>query len=95
MAPIAPLANARPPLLAQALNDIGLKTVLMGTGQTGLMQGAKYGVAMDAVPSQFCSGELEGQILAAARAEQPDVILIEGQISITLGVIQHLIKNSS
>ena len=66
-------------VLAAALNAKGIKTVLIGTGQTGLMQGAKYGVAMDAVPPQFCCGELEAAIVAASNAEQPDVILIEGQ----------------
>ncbi len=66
-------------VLARVLNAKGIKTVLVGTGQTGLMQGAKYGVAMDAVPPQFCCGELEGAIVAASEAEQPDVILIEGQ----------------
>lgn len=66
-------------VLARALNEKGIKTVLVNTGQTGLMQGAKYGVAMDAVPPQFCCGELEGAIVAASEAEQPDVILIEGQ----------------
>ncbi len=66
-------------VLARALNAKGINTVLVGTGQTGLMQGAKYGVAMDAVPPQFCCGELEGAIVAASEAEQPDVILIEGQ----------------
>lgn len=66
-------------VLAKALNAKGVKTVLIGTGQTGLMQGAKFGVAMDAVPPQFCCGELEGAIVAASDAEQPDIILIEGQ----------------
>lgn len=66
-------------VLAHSLNAKGIKTVLVGTGQTGLMQGAKYGVTMDAVPPQFCCGELEGAIVAASEAEQPDVILIEGQ----------------
>lgn len=66
-------------VLARALNAKGIKAVLIGTGQTGLMQGAKYGIAMDAVPPQFCCGELEGAIVAASEAEQPDVILIEGQ----------------
>ncbi|MCK0166404.1 DUF1611 domain-containing protein [Jannaschia sp. S6380] len=66
-------------VMARALNAKGIKTVLVGTGQTGLMQGAKYGVALDAVPPQFCCGELEGTIIAASEAEQPDVILIEGQ----------------
>lgn len=66
-------------VLAKVLNARGIKTVLVGTGQTGLMQGAKYGIAMDAVPPQFCCGELERVIVAASRGEEPDVILIEGQ----------------
>ncbi len=66
-------------ILARALNDSGVKTVLVGTGQTGLIQGARYGVALDAVPSQYCSGELEATILEAFEGENPDVIIIEGQ----------------
>jgi uncharacterized NAD-dependent epimerase/dehydratase family protein len=66
-------------LLAKALNAQGIKTILIGTGQTGLMQGARYGIAMDALPPQFCCGELEGAIISASNNEQPDVILIEGQ----------------
>lgn len=66
-------------ILAKALNALGIKTVLVGTGQTGLMQGAKYGIAMDALPPQFCCGELERVIVEAAGVEDPDVILIEGQ----------------
>ncbi len=50
-------------ILTQALLDQGLKAVMVGTGQTGLMQGARYGVALDAVPTQFCAGELEATIL--------------------------------
>ena len=66
-------------VLAKALNERGINTVLVGTGQTGLMQGAKYGIAMDAVPPQFCCGELERVIVAASHGDEPDVILIEGQ----------------
>ena len=66
-------------ILTRALNARGVKTVMIGTGQTGLIQGARYGVALDAVPSQFCSGELEAVILEAFDAEHPDVIIIEGQ----------------
>lgn len=66
-------------ILAKALNELGVRTVLVGTGQTGLMQGARYGVALDAVPPQFCCGELERVVVAASEQEQPDVILIEGQ----------------
>lgn len=70
-------------ILARALNAIGLKTVMIGTGQTGLMQGARYGIALDAVPSQFCAGELEATIVEAFENERPDVIIIEGQGSLS------------
>ena len=66
-------------VMTQALLARGLKAVMIGTGQTGLMQGARYGVALDAVPTQFCAGELEATILEAYEAEKPDVIIIEGQ----------------
>ncbi|MEJ1336984.1 MAG: DUF1611 domain-containing protein [Candidatus Sedimenticola sp. (ex Thyasira tokunagai)] len=66
-------------ILTHALNDCGIKAVMIGTGQTGLIQGARYGVALDAVPSQFCAGELEATIVEAFEIENPDVIIIEGQ----------------
>ena len=66
-------------VLTRALNDRGIKAVMIGTGQTGLIQGARYGVALDAVPSQFCAGELEAAIIEAFEAEKPDVIVVEGQ----------------
>ena len=66
-------------VLTRALNDRGIKAVMIGTGQTGLIQGARYGVALDAVPSQFCAGELEATIIEAFEAEKPDVIIVEGQ----------------
>jgi len=66
-------------VLMNALNAAGIKTVMVGTGQTGLMQGARYGVALDAIPSQFCAGEMEAAVIAAFEGEAPDVILVEGQ----------------
>lgn len=66
-------------ILTQALNDRGLKAVMIGTGQTGLIQGARYGIALDAIPSQFCSGEMEATVVEAFEAERPDVIIVEGQ----------------
>ncbi len=43
-------------ILTQALNDRGIKAVMVGTGQTGLIQGARYGVALDAIPSPVLLG---------------------------------------
>ncbi len=66
-------------ILTRALNDRGIKAVMVGTGQTGIMQGARYGVALDAIPCQFCSGEMEATVVEAFEGEHPDVIIIEGQ----------------
>lgn len=66
-------------ILTRALTQRGIKAVMVSTGQTGLIQGARYGVALDAVPSQFCCGELEAAILEASEGEDPDIIIIEGQ----------------
>jgi uncharacterized NAD-dependent epimerase/dehydratase family protein len=66
-------------VLTRALRERGLDTIMVSTGQTGLIQGARYGIALDAIPSQFCSGEMEATVLDAFETEQPDVIVIEGQ----------------
>ncbi len=66
-------------ILVRSLNDRGIKAVFIGTGQTALIQGARYGVALDAIPCQFCSGEIEATVVEVFRAEHPDVIIIEGQ----------------
>lgn len=66
-------------ILAQSLKERGINAVMIGTGPTGLIQGARYGLALDAVPSEFCEGELEAAIIEAFENEDPDVILVEGQ----------------
>lgn len=66
-------------LLVQSLNARGIKAVMVGTGQTTLIQGGKYGVALDALVPQFCSGEVENQVVAAFEGEDPDIIIVEGQ----------------
>lgn len=70
-------------ILTHALNAAGVQTVMVSTGQTGLIQGARYGIALDAIPSQFCAGELEATIVEAFDVEAPDVIIIEGQGSLS------------
>jgi uncharacterized NAD-dependent epimerase/dehydratase family protein len=66
-------------ILTHALNAVGIKTVLVGTGQTSLIQGARYGVALDALPAQFGAGEMEATVVEAFEGEHPDVIIVEGQ----------------
>jgi len=69
--------------LNKTLNNIGIKSVLVATGQTSLMQGAKYGVSTDALISQFLVGEVESSVVSAFKNESPDIILVEGQSAIS------------
>ncbi|WP_150468511.1 DUF1611 domain-containing protein [Francisella sp. SYW-9] len=70
-------------ILVKLFNSSGFKAVMVGTGQTSLIQGAKYGVAIDAIPSQFCIGELEANVVSAFEEERPDIIFVEGQSSLS------------
>lgn len=69
--------------LNKALNTLDIKSVLVATGQTSLMQGALYGVSIDALISQFVIGEIENSIIQAFEHERPDVILVEGQSAVS------------
>ncbi|MGB7086486.1 MAG: DUF1611 domain-containing protein [Phormidesmis sp.] len=69
--------------LNQALKALGIKSILIATGQTNLMQGARYGVSIDALVSQFVIGEIENAVVQAFTAEQPDIILVEGQSAVS------------
>jgi uncharacterized NAD-dependent epimerase/dehydratase family protein len=66
-------------VLTAALNARGIRATMVGTGQTGLIQGARYGVALDAIPCQFCSGEMEAAVVEAFEGDDPQVIIVEGQ----------------
>jgi len=66
-------------IVEQGLQQRGYKTAFIATGQTGLIQGAKYGFAMDAFPLQYMIGELENEIIRASETENPDIIIVEGQ----------------
>jgi uncharacterized NAD-dependent epimerase/dehydratase family protein len=65
--------------LVDALKEEGLKAVFIATGQTGLIQGSKYGAALDVLTSGFATGEVENAILEACENENPDIIIVEGQ----------------
>ena len=70
-------------ILTSALKELGINAIMIGTGQTSLIQGDRYGLTLDTISSQFCAGELEATIIAAFEKEGPDVILIEGQGSLS------------
>ena len=69
-------------LLLEALNKSGISAEMIYTGQTGWMQGAKYGFVLDSVLNDFVSGELEHAIVNCDRETHPDVILIDGQTAL-------------
>jgi uncharacterized NAD-dependent epimerase/dehydratase family protein len=70
-------------ILTDDLNRAGIRAVFVATGQTGLMQGSQYGVPLDAIRGDYMVGELESEIVRAYEEQKPDVIVVEGQGSIS------------
>ncbi|MGH9369102.1 MAG: DUF1611 domain-containing protein, partial [Thermoanaerobaculia bacterium] len=66
-------------MLVEACRGAGLRAEWLYTGQTGWLQGARYGFILDATANDFVSGELEHAVVSCARALSPDVIFLEGQ----------------
>jgi len=66
-------------LIMNACNDAGMNTQMIYTGQTGWLQGGKYGFILDSTLNDFVSGELEHAILTCNEETKPDVIFLEGQ----------------
>ena len=69
-------------MLRQACEASGLKAQMIYTGQTGWLQGGKYGFIFDSTLNDFVSGELENAIVACWKEEKPDFIFLEGQSSL-------------
>lgn len=57
----------------------GINAQMIYTGQTGWLQGGKYGFIFDSTLNDFVSGELENAVLSCAMETNPDIILLEGQ----------------
>ncbi len=69
-------------LLTDALGALGLKSELIGTGQTAWLQGAKFGIILDSLVNDFVAGEIEHAVWSAWTEGSPDVIVLEGQGSL-------------
>jgi len=69
-------------ILVEAMRNAGYKAEMIYTGQTGWMQGAKYGFIFDSTLNDFISGEMEHAVWACYQNEKPDIIFIEGQSSL-------------
>ncbi|MEM6805672.1 MAG: DUF1611 domain-containing protein [Bacteroidota bacterium] len=66
-------------MIMEAGQGAGLNIQMIYTGQTGWLQGGKYGFILDSTLNDFVSGELEQAILSCWKESNPDIILIEGQ----------------
>jgi len=66
-------------MLKQACNAEGMKAEMIYTGQTGWLQGGKYGFIFDSTLNDFVSGELEHAIVSCWKDTQPDILFLEGQ----------------
>ncbi len=66
-------------LITQALVKEGKKAEMIYTGQTGWLQGGKYGFIFDATLNDFISGEIESSLIECYEKENPDFLIIEGQ----------------
>jgi uncharacterized NAD-dependent epimerase/dehydratase family protein len=66
-------------LLTEGCREAGLKAEMIYTGQTGWMQGGRYGFIFDCTPNDFVSGEVEHAIVTCFEEQKPDVMFIEGQ----------------
>jgi uncharacterized NAD-dependent epimerase/dehydratase family protein len=69
-------------VLVEALEEVGLSAELIGTGQTAWMQGARYGLLLDSLISDFMAGEIEHAAWLAWKEQRPDVLVLEGQGSL-------------
>ncbi|OYW81888.1 MAG: hypothetical protein B7Z27_01155 [Sphingobacteriia bacterium 32-37-4] len=66
-------------MLMQACAKENIKAEMIYTGQTGWLQGSKYGFVFDSTLNDFVSGELENAILTCYKEVSPDIIFLEGQ----------------
>ncbi len=69
-------------MLTQACAANGLKGQMIYTGQTGWLQGGKYGFVFDSTLNDFVSGELENAIVRCWKETGADFIFLEGQSSL-------------
>ena len=69
-------------LVKEACMLKGIAAEMIFTGQTGWMQGGKYGFILDSTLNDFVGGELEHAIVSCWKETNPDIILLEGQAAL-------------
>ncbi len=66
-------------MIKQACEKENIDAQMIFTGQTGWLQGGKYGFIFDSTLNDFISGELENAIVTCWKETKAEVIFIEGQ----------------
>lgn len=66
-------------MLVQACNEHGIRAEMIYTGQTGWMQGSRFGIVLDSIVNDFVCGELEHALVQCEAELAPDVMVLEGQ----------------
>ncbi|MCA0231635.1 MAG: DUF1611 domain-containing protein [Bacteroidetes bacterium] len=69
-------------LIRQACEQKNVNAQMIYTGQTGWLQGGKYGFIFDSTLNDFVSGEVEHAIVSCWKETNADLILVEGQSSL-------------
>jgi len=69
-------------LLVDGWRAAGLKSELVGTGQTAWMQGARQSLILDSLINDFVAGEIEHAVWSCWKELDADVIVLEGQGSL-------------
>ncbi|RDB03088.1 DUF1611 domain-containing protein [Runella aurantiaca] len=69
-------------MVRQVCESQGINAQMIYTGQTGWLQGGKYGFIFDSTLNDFVSGEVEHAIVSCWKETHADLILVEGQSSL-------------
>ncbi|MDZ7696790.1 MAG: DUF1611 domain-containing protein [Deltaproteobacteria bacterium] len=69
-------------ILVHGLQEMGIRSAFVGTGQTAWLQGARHCIVLDSLINDFVSGEIEHVVWEAFKDGAPQVIVIEGQGSL-------------
>jgi uncharacterized NAD-dependent epimerase/dehydratase family protein len=68
--------------IVEAIRKEGMTSEMIYTGQTGWMQGWKYGFILDSTYNDYVSGELENALVTCDNEVNPDLMVIEGQAAL-------------
>ena len=68
--------------ILQACAAHGIHAEMIYTGQTGWLQGGKYGFVFDSTLNDFVGGEMEHAVMTCVEETSPDIVLIEGQAAL-------------